>query len=152
MKEKKDAPFEKHKGCGTPLSLPGDKLSEWYTPHVRTDSRHRNTKAWPTRLDAYYSLSMGEEAADEAAAGLYPGLFGPTGNVNSLNQFGTALIGSTYNQAITNGSGTERISIRYITPIPAIDLIGKTPAQRQEIANDAGSRVTGVTFVPPKQQ
>ena len=103
-------------------------------------------------LDAYYSLSMGEEAADEAAAGLYPGLYGPTGNVNSLNQFGTAVTGSTYNQAITNGSGTERISIQYITPIPAIDLLGKTPAQRQGIADDAGSRVTGVTFVPPKQQ
>lgn len=103
-------------------------------------------------LDAYYSLSMGEEAADEAAAGLYPGVYGPTGNINIPNAFNTAIVGSTYNQAITNGSGTERVSIRYITPIPAIDLIGKTQAQRQEVADEAGSRVTGVTFVPPKQQ
>jgi RHS repeat-associated protein len=103
-------------------------------------------------MDAYYSLSMGEEAADQAAAGLYPGLYGPTGNQNSLNQFGTAIVGSSFNQAITNGSGTEHVTIQYITPIPAIDLFGKSPAARNDIAHDAGSRTTGVTFVPPKQQ
>jgi RHS repeat-associated protein len=103
-------------------------------------------------MDAYYSLSMGEEAADQAAAGLYPGLYGPTGNQNSLNQFGTAVVGSTFNQAISNGSGTERVTIQYITPIPAIDLFGKSAGARGDMAHDAGSRVTGVTFVQPKQQ
>jgi RHS repeat-associated protein len=103
-------------------------------------------------MDAYFSLSMGEEAADQAAAGLYPGLLAPTGNQNSLNRFGTAVVGSTFNQAISNGSGTERVTIQYITPIPAIDLFGKSAAARTDIARGAGSRVTGVTFVPPKQQ
>lgn len=42
---------------------------------------------------------MGEEAADHAAAGLYPDLYEPTGNQNSLN-LGTAVVGSTFNQAI----------------------------------------------------
>jgi RHS repeat-associated protein len=103
-------------------------------------------------MDAYYSLSMGEEAADEAAAGLFPGLYGPTGNQNMLNPSGTAVVGSTFNQAITNGSGTERITIQYITPIPAIDLFGKSAEGRSDVAHDAGSRTTGVTFVQPKQQ
>lgn len=102
-------------------------------------------------MDAYNSLSMGAEAADQAAFALYPGLYGPTDNTNTWDEFHINELGSTYSQQITNGSGTERISIQYITPIPAIDLQGKTQAQRQEIANDAGSRVTGVTFVPPKQ-
>jgi hypothetical protein len=61
---------------------------------------------------------MGEEAADHAAAGLYPDLHGPTGNQNGLN-LGTAVVGSTFNQAISNGSGTEPVTIQHITPIPA---------------------------------
>jgi hypothetical protein len=40
MKKKKDAPFEKQKGCGTPLSLPDGKISEWYTPDVGKVSRN----------------------------------------------------------------------------------------------------------------
>lgn len=103
-------------------------------------------------MDAYYSLSMSDEAADQAAGGLYPGLYPPTGNQNSLDQFGTAVVGSTINQAISNGSGTERITIQYVTPIPAIDLFGKATAERSDVTHDAGSRVTGVTFVQPKQQ
>ena len=103
-------------------------------------------------MDAYYSLTMGEEAADQAAGALYPGLYAPTGNQNSLNQSGTAVVGSTFNQAISNGSGTERVTIQYITPIPAIDLFGKSATARSDISHDAGSRVTGVTFVQPKQQ
>jgi len=103
-------------------------------------------------MDAYYSLSMGEEAADEAAAGLFPGLYGPTGNQNILNPTHTAVVGSTFNQAITNGIGTEHITIQYITPIPAIDLFGKSAAGRSEVAHDAGSRTTDVTFVPPKKE
>ena len=102
-------------------------------------------------MDAYYSSSMGEEAADSAAAALYPGLSEPAGNQNILNGTGTRVIGSSYNQAITNDSGTEQINIHYVTPIPAIDLFGKSPAERNDVAHDAGSRVEGVTFVPPKQ-
>jgi hypothetical protein len=83
---------------------------------------------------------------------LYPGLYGPTNNQNSLNKCGTAITGSTFDQAITNGSGTEHIAIQFITPIPAIDLFGKSAAAKNDIAHDAGSRVTGVTFVQPKQQ
>jgi len=74
-------------------------------------------------MDAYYSLSMGEVAADQAAAGLYPGLNGPTGDQSTFDQFGTAWVGSTFNQAISNGSGTERVTIQFITPIPAADSI-----------------------------
>jgi hypothetical protein len=103
-------------------------------------------------MDAYYSLSMGEEAADEAAAGLFPGLYEPTGNQNMLNSSGTAIVGSTFNQAITDGSGTEHITIQYITPIPAIDLFGKSAEGRSEVAHGAGSRTTDVTFVPPKKE
>jgi hypothetical protein len=102
-------------------------------------------------LDAYNSLSMGAAAADQVAAELYPGLFGPTGNRNLSGQVGSQIVGSTFNQAITNGSGTESITLKYVTPIPAIELFGKTPQQRQSIVNEHGSRVTGVTFVPPKQ-
>ena len=95
---------------------------------------------------------MGEEAADAAAAALYPGLFQPTDNTNDLNKPGTAIVGCGYNQGITNGSGTEHIRIQFVTPIPAIDLMGKTRQQREQVANEADSRVTGVTFVPPKQE
>ena len=103
-------------------------------------------------MDAYYSLSMGEAAADEAAAGLFPGLFGPTDNQNMLNPSHTAVVGSTFNQAISNGSGTEHITIQYITPIPAIDLFGKSAQGRSDVAHGAGSRTTDVTFVPPKKE
>jgi RHS repeat-associated protein len=101
-------------------------------------------------LDSYFSLSMGEEAADQAAAGLYPGLFGPTNNHNSLNPFGTAVTGSTFLQGISDGRGAERISIQFITPIPAIDIDPRLNSQerRNEAAHDAGSRVTGATFEP----
>jgi hypothetical protein len=102
-------------------------------------------------LDAYYSLSMDEETADKTAAGLYPGLYGPTDNQNNLNSARTRVVGSTFNQGITDGSGTEQISIHYVTPIPAADLFGKSPEARNDIAHDALSRVDGVTFVPPKQ-
>jgi RHS repeat-associated protein len=102
-------------------------------------------------LDAYYSLSMGAEAADWAAAALYPGLLGPTDNQPGWDELRTKLLGSTYNSAISNGSGTERITFKYITPIPAVDLFGKSPQAKQNAFRDAGSRVTGVTFVPPKQ-
>ena len=103
-------------------------------------------------LDAYYSLSMDPLAADKAAFALFPGLSGPTDNQNITNERGTRITGSIFNQAITNGSGTERITIQFITPVPAIDLFGRSPAAQNDITHDAGSRVTGVTFVPPKQQ
>jgi hypothetical protein len=102
-------------------------------------------------MDAYYSLSMGEAAADQAAAGLYPGFLPPTGNQNTWGQAGTVWNGSTFSQAISNGSGAERVSIQFITPIPAVDLFGKSASARNDTAHDAGSRVTGVTFVQPKQ-
>lgn len=101
-------------------------------------------------LDAYYSLSMGEEAADKAAAGLFPGLFGPTQNQNFLNSSKTSVTDSTYLQGISDGRGGERVSIHFITPIPAIDVDPRFNSQerRNDAAHDAGSRVTGVTFEP----
>jgi hypothetical protein len=102
-------------------------------------------------MDAYYSWSMGADAADHAAFGLYPGLYGPTDNQNSLNASGTRVTGSTRSQGITDGSGTERVTIQFITPIPAIDLFGKSQAAQNDVTHDAGSRVTGVTFEKPKE-
>jgi RHS repeat-associated protein len=101
-------------------------------------------------LDAYYSLSMGEAAADRAAAALYPGLYGPTENHNNLNPSGSAVTSSTYYQGISDGRGGERVSIRFITPIPGIDADPRFNSleRRNEAAHDAGSRVTGVTFEP----
>jgi hypothetical protein len=101
-------------------------------------------------MDAYYSTTMDEPAADRAAAALYPGLFLPSENQNQLNSTSTAVTGSTQYQGISDGRGGERISIQYITPIPAIDASPKfnSPARLQENAHDAGSRVTGVTFEP----
>lgn len=99
-------------------------------------------------LDAYYSLSMDEDAADRAAAALYPGLYQPTDNKNTWNKSNTDVLGSTFSQRITDGRGSERISIQYITPIPGIDIRFSSPERLNEIAHDAGSRVTGVTFVP----
>src|SRR5262249_35735562 len=64
-------------------------------------------------MDAYYSTTMDALAADKAAFALFPGLFGPTGNQNSTNTSGTRVTGATFNQAITNGSGTERITIQF---------------------------------------
>jgi hypothetical protein len=43
----------------------------------------------------------------------------------------------SHNQAISNGSGTEHVTIQYITLIPAIDLFGKSPVARNDIANGA---------------
>jgi hypothetical protein len=121
----------------------GMRLAEWVREALL---------AAPVEPVAGYSLSMGEAAADEAAAGLFPGLFGPTDNQNMLNPSHTAVVGSTFNQAISNGSGTEHITIQYITPIPAIDLFGKSAQGRSDVAHDAGSRTTDVTFVAPKKE
>jgi len=101
-------------------------------------------------LDAYYSLSMGEKAADLAAAGLYPGLYRPTENYNNLNPSGTAITSSSYYQGISDGRGGERVGIQFITPIPGIDADPRFNSLewRNEAAHDAGSRVTGVTFEP----
>jgi hypothetical protein len=101
-------------------------------------------------MDAWNSLSESAEKADQDAAKLFPGVLSPdlATNKNQWDAFRTQLLGSSYNQAITNGHGSERVSIRYIKPIPAIDLVGKSGADRNDVTNAAGSRVTGVTFVP----
>ncbi|MGH9969446.1 MAG: RHS repeat-associated core domain-containing protein [Pyrinomonadaceae bacterium] len=103
-------------------------------------------------MDAYLGLSMDENAADRAAAALYPGLYLPEDNKNAWNKTNTDVLGSTFTQRISDGRGSERISIRYITPIPGIDADPRfnSAERRNEIAHDAGSRVTGVTFVPKK--
>jgi hypothetical protein len=100
-------------------------------------------------MDAYYSLSMGAGAADAAAADLFPGLLPLTNGHTDIR--GGFLFGQTADQAISNGSGTERITMQYVTPIPLQDLLGKTPQGIQHTETEAGSRVTGVTFVAPKQ-
>jgi hypothetical protein len=101
-------------------------------------------------MDAYFSTTMGDVAADKAAAALFPGLYGPTDNHNDLNPSHTAAVTSTYYQGISDGRGGERVSIRYLTPIPAIDVDPRFNSQerRNEAAHDAGSRVTGVAFEP----
>jgi RHS repeat-associated protein len=101
-------------------------------------------------MDAYLSLSMEENAADRAAAALYPGLYEPTDNRNQWNKYNTDVIGSTRSQGITDGRGSERISIQYVTPIPGIEIRTRSPERLNEIAHEAGSRVTGVTYVPKK--
>jgi len=103
-------------------------------------------------LDAYYSLFLDAGEADSSASQFYPGLNPPTQNQNAYSPAGTRLTGATQYQGITDGRGGERVTFQYITPVPAIDLFGKTPAQKNEITHDAGSRVTGVTFEPKKQQ
>jgi RHS repeat-associated protein len=102
-------------------------------------------------MDAYYSLSMGAAAADWAAADLFPGLLMPT-NVQ-IDRTSGVLFGQTSDQVIaistgSNGTGTERVTIQYITPIPFQTLNAR---QIQGAERAAGSRVTEVTFVPPKQ-
>jgi RHS repeat-associated protein len=102
-------------------------------------------------LDAYYSLFLDAGEADSAASQFYPGLYSPTQNKNTFNATNTKLLGATQYQGITDGRGGERISFQYITPIPAIDLYGKTAERQNDVMHDAGSRVTGVTFEPKKQ-
>jgi len=103
-------------------------------------------------LDAYFSLSMGAGAADQAAAALYPGLFQPTENLNLFNPDQTLVLGSTQYQGISDGRGGERVSFQYITPIPAIDVDSRfnSRARINDTTHEAGSRVTGVTFEPKK--
>lgn len=100
-------------------------------------------------LDSYYSLFLDDpDEADSAAAQFYPGLYPPTQNHNTFGSGGTTLTGATQYQGITDGRGGERVGFRYITPVPAIDLFGKSGAQANQITHDAGSRVTGVTYEP----
>ncbi len=102
-------------------------------------------------MDAYLSLSMEENAADRAAAELYPALFGPTDNKNEYNKFGLDVLGSTFSQKISDGRGSERVSIQYLTPIPNIELFGKSQQGKSDVTHEHGSRVTGVTFVSAKK-
>jgi hypothetical protein len=99
-------------------------------------------------MDAYLSLSMDADAADQAAADLYPGLYRPTGNKNEWNKYNTDVLGSSRSQQITDGRGSERITLKYITPIPAIDIRFSSSERLNEIAHEHGSRVTEVKFVP----
>ena len=98
-------------------------------------------------MDAYLSLSISDPlAADNAAGALYPGLLGPTDSYNIWNTSSTKLKGQAWNQAIVGG-GTERITMNYVTPIPAIDYKFKG----QSAIDKADSRVSGGQYVPPKQ-
>jgi hypothetical protein len=100
-------------------------------------------------MDAYLSLSIDDaDEADRAAAEFYPGLYRPTDNTNEWNKANTDVLGSTRNQRISDGRGSERITLKYITPIPAIDIRFSSPERLNEIAHASGSRVTEVKFVP----
>jgi hypothetical protein len=103
-------------------------------------------------MDAYYSTTMAEPAADRAAAALYPVLFKPSEDDNHWNPNRTELQGATQYQKISDGRGGERITFQYITPIPAIDADPRfnSPARFNDTAHEAGFRVTGVTFEPKK--
>jgi hypothetical protein len=106
-------------------------------------------------MDAYRSLSISDpDEADRAAAELYPALFSPDAarNKNDWGAGNTELRGTTRFQDITDGRGSERVTIRYITPIPAADLDSRFNTQQhiKDAFQDAGSRVTEVTFVPKK--
>jgi hypothetical protein len=102
-------------------------------------------------MNAYYSLTMEANAADIMAAELYPGLFQPTDPQHTWNKERTDIVGSTTTQKITDGRGSERITIKFLTPIRGIEvspLSGNSAERLNEIAHEAGSRVTQVTFVP----
>lgn len=101
-------------------------------------------------LDAYFSLSMEDKAADDAAHALYPGLSFPSQIVNHYNDSGTLLIGTTQYQGIKDGRGGERISFKYNDKIPAIDVDSRFNSQERinDTTHEAGSRVTGVTYEP----
>jgi len=104
-------------------------------------------------MDAYFSTTMEDVAADQKAAGLFPGLLQPSENKNDYNPAGTRALGGSQYQGISDGRGGERISFQYITPIPAVDVDSRFNSRDRinDTTHDAGSRVTGVTFEPKKQ-
>src|SRR5208283_2801346 len=100
-------------------------------------------------MDAWYSLSQpdtpaGQAAADQQAAALFPGLIKPTSKDTRYDISSGSLNGQTALQRISNGSGAERITIKYAKPVS----LATPPGQLQRAMTNAGSRVTGVTFVP----
>ena len=54
-------------------------------------------------MNAYFNPSMEENAADQAAAALYPRLFLPEDNTNTWNRANTDVLGSTFSQRISDG-------------------------------------------------
>lgn len=91
-------------------------------------------------MDAYYSLSMGALDADLEAAELFPGLELPTELPTDLTN-GPMAVGQTWVQGISNGSGAERITMKYVTPISIQDFQGKTPPEI--VRQTGGARVRG---------
>jgi hypothetical protein len=99
-------------------------------------------------MDAYLSLTYVKDDADVLAARLYPGLFRQQNYRDVSDPTGQFMVGSLWDQRVTDGRGTMHIVTSFITRIPIQSLIGKTPTQQQAIGFAAGSRVEEVKFVP----
>ena len=101
-------------------------------------------------LDAYYSLSMDADTADIEAAKLYPGLYEPEQkNIQELwNTPRTRLLGMRLMQGITDGRGSMQITVKFNTPIPAIELDSKVNSKEkiQQTLKSAPARVLEVNF------
>jgi RHS repeat-associated protein len=97
-------------------------------------------------LEAYHSLSD-EDGAHAFASQFFPGLSQPTNVNNATNPSGTRFTGETFDQRISDGRGSERVTIQFNTPIPAVDIF----TRGRQAVEDAGSHVEGVTFVPKPQ-
>lgn len=82
------------------------------------------------------------------ASQFFPGLGKITDSVLSFTDaFRTDVSGQTYTQAISDGRGSERIRIQFVSPIPAVDL----RLRGRRAVEAVGARVVEVTFVRPKE-
>jgi hypothetical protein len=99
-------------------------------------------------MDAYLSFAFEKDDADALAAHSYPGLMRQENFKSAIDRNNQLIMGSLWDQRISDGRGTMHIVTSFITPIPVQSLIGQTKAQQQAIGFAAGARVEGVTFVP----
>ncbi len=94
-------------------------------------------------LEAYFSLSN-EGTAHGLASQFFPGLGDPFDIRNQFNAARTDALGSTFSQPISDGRGSERIRLQFVTPIPAVDIMLKGARTAREV----GAHIEEVTFVP----
>jgi hypothetical protein len=94
-------------------------------------------------MQAYVSLSNDADS-DNIASRYFPGT-NYVGSAFVYNPSGTAAVGSDIKANVTDGRGSEIISTKFRTPIPAIDIFTKGAARA---TTGAQRDVTGVEFVP----